>query len=367
MNREAPLRVVQVMGNMNGGGVEQVVMNYYRNVDRSRVQFDFLVTDSSTLVPCVEMEALGGRVFTVPAYGHVRHFCDTCYDLFRSHPEWQIVHAHMNALNVFPLSAAAHSRIPVRISHSHSTAGKGETVKNVVKALLKTQANRYPTHRFACSRFAGEWLFGKSVPFEVMYNAIDLDKFFFSAEGRVQARADLGLVGGQVAIGHVGRFMTQKNHGFLIDAFARACQKRDDLVLLCVGSGEAMIHMKNSVAERGLANKVRLLGQRDDVDRLYQAFDAFVLPSLYEGLGLVGVEAQAAGLPCFLSDTITREVNVTRACRFLPINDPQVWAEAFCSLEPKTIKQRAEIDHERFADYDIMRQGKWLTEAPILP
>ncbi len=156
--------------------------------------------------------------------------------------------------------------------------------------------------------------------------------------------------------------MPQKNHGFLIEALARACERRDDLVLLCVGSGEAEALAESSVAERGLSDKVKFLGQRDDVNELYQAFDAFALPSLYEGLGLVGVEAQAAGLPCILSDAITREVDVTGTCDFLPIDDPDVWAEAFCHIEPRTEAERAGIDHADFANYDIVRQGAWLTE-----
>ena len=104
------------------------------------------------------------------------------------------------------------------------------------------------------------------------------------------------------------------------------------------------------------------LGQRDDIDRLYQAFDVFILPSLYEGLGLVGVEAQRAGLPCLLSDTITREVDVTRTCRFLPIDDPQVWADMLCSFERRTVKRRTDVDCGLFTDYDIVRQGEWLTD-----
>lgn len=359
---DTPIRVCQVVGNMNGGGVEQVVMNYYHHVDRSRVQFDFVVTEGSTLVPSQDIEGLGGRVFLVPPYKQLAGFESALYGLFKGHPEWRIVHSHMNALSVFPLHQAARAGVPVRIAHSHSTSGKGELLKNAAKAILRTQANRYPTHRFACSKFAGEWLFGKGVPFEVMYNAIDLDRFWFSAPARAKARAGLGLVGGQVAIGHVGRFMPQKNHGFLIEALARACERRDDLVLLCVGSGEAEALAESSVAERGLSDKVKFLGQRDDVNELYQAFDAFALPSLYEGLCLVGVEAQAAGLPCILSDAITREVDVTGTCDFLPIDDPDVWAEAFCHIEPRTEAERAGIDHADFANYDIVRQGAWLTE-----
>ena len=354
-----PIRVAQIVGKMNGGGVEAVVMNYYRHIDRSKVQFDFLVDSDSTLVPREEIESLGGRVFEIPPYQHVAEYQRELQRLFKQEG-WKIVHSHLNALSVFPLRAAKRAGVPVRIAHSHSTSGKGEYAKNVLKAVLKTQSNRYPTHRFACSKFAGEWLFGDAAEFEVVYNAIDLDRFRFNAEARAQARADLGLVGNQFAIGHVGRFTAQKNHAFLIDVFAEVAKRRDDAVLLLVGTGEAGASVKALVDERGLTDRVKFLGQRSDVNRLYQAFDAFVLPSLYEGLGLVGVEAQVSGLPCLLSDAITREVDVTGECKFLSIDSPVVWADEICSLSKKSDEGRDSTSPGSFVHYDIDQQAGWL-------
>lgn len=361
MSQGEPIRVAQVVGKMLGGGVEAVVMNYYRHIDRSKVQFDFLVDSDSTLVPREEIESLGGRVFEIPPYQHVIEYQRELQRLFKEEG-WRIVHSHINALSVFPLRAAKKAGVPVRIAHSHSTSGKGEHAKNVLKTVLKTQANCYPTHRFACSKFAGEWLFGKGADFEVVYNAIDLDRFRFNEEARAQARADLGLVGDQFAIGHVGRFTAQKNHAFLIDVFTEVAKRRDDAVLLLVGSGEAGASVKALVDERGLSNRVKFLGQRSDANRLYQAFDAFVLPSLYEGLCLVGVEAQVSGLPCLLSDAITREVDVTGGCKFLPINSSAVWADEINSLSPKPYEERLSISGGLFADYSIDLQGKRLTQ-----
>ncbi|MBS6158502.1 MAG: glycosyltransferase family 1 protein [Collinsella sp.] len=340
-----PIRIAQVVGKMVGGGVEAVVMNYYRHIDRSKVQFDFLVDSDSTLVPREEIESLGGRVFEIPPYQHVVEYQRELQRLFKQEG-WKIVHSHINALSVFPLRAAKKAGVPVRIAHSHSTSGKGEYAKNALKAVLKTQSNRYPTHRFACSQFAG---------------AIDLGRFRFNAEARAQARVDLGLVGNQFAIGHVGRFTAQKNHAFLIDVFTEVVKRRDDVVLLLVGTGEAEASVKSLVDERGLTDRVMFLGQRSDVNRLYQAFDAFVLPSLYEGLGLVGVEAQVSGLPCLLSDAITREVDVTGECKFLPIDSPAVWADEIDSLLPYSYEGRSSISSGQFADYNIELQGERLT------
>lgn len=257
------IRVAQVMGYMGGGGVEQVVMNYYRHIDRSCVQFDFLVCEGSGIVPRAEIEGLGGRVFMVPGYKCLMRYMTELERLF-CEERWLIVHSHVNALSVFPLRAAKRAGVPVRIAHSHSTAGKGETAKNAVKSVLKRFSNVYPTHRMACSRYAGEWLFGKGADFEVVYNAIDLSRFLFDAEARAQARADLGLV---------------------------------------------------------------------------------------------GVEAQAAGLPCFLSDRITREVDVTGTVRFLPIDDPSMWAGALAEVEPGS---RIDARREDFEDYDIDRAAERL-------
>lgn len=349
------------MGKMLGGGVEAVVMNYYRHIDRSQVQFDFLVDSDSTRVPRDEIESLGGRVFIVPPYQNQLSYQRELVKLF-TEQHWPIVHSHINTLSVFPLRAAQRAGVPVRIAHSHSTGGRGEAVKNVAKAILKTQANRYPTERFACSRFAGEWLFGKEESFELMYNAIDLDRFWFSGQTRSQVRRQFGFDDDKFIIGHIGRFVPQKNQGFLIEAFERLAELRDDAMLVFVGTGEGEKAAKEAVLERGIAERVRFLGQRDDVADLYQAFDVFAMPSLYEGLGMVAVEAQASGLPCVISDEVPAEANVTGKCKVLSLGEPQVWANVLYDIALRDDSKRASIDRKAFANYDIVRQGSWLTE-----
>lgn len=354
-----PIRVAHVMGKMVGGGLEQVVMNYYRHIDRSRVQFDLVVDSDSTLVPREEVESLGGRVFIVPPYQHVLAYQRALTDLFREQG-WQIVHSHENALSVFPLRAAKRAGVPVRIAHSHSTSGKGEPLRNAAKRALRRLSNVYPTHRMACSRAAGEWLFGKGADFEVVYNAVDLSAFAFDAGARREARAGLGVPEGALVVGHVGRFAAQKNHAFLLDAFAGAARRRPDAVLALAGDGPLRPEMERRAGELGLSGRVLFLGQRGDVGRLYQAFDVFCLPSLYEGLGMVAVEAQRAGLPCLLSDRITREVDVTGTVRFLPVDDPSAWADALCAAGPGG---RLAVRPDDFSDYDIGRAAAGLAET----
>lgn len=352
-----PIRVAHVMGKMVGGGLEAVVMNYYRHIDRAKVQFDFIVDDDSTLVPRGEIESLGGRVFTVPPYQHVLAYQKALVTLFREQG-WKIVHSHENALSVFPLRAAKRAGVPVRIAHSHSTSGPGEPARNAMKWVLRRFANVYPTHRMACSRHAGEWLFGRGVNFEVVYNAIELDRFLFAPRARAEVRSELGVSDRTVAVGHIGRFAAQKNHEFLLDVFRRVVADGLDAILVLTGDGPLRTEMERKAKILGLSDKVRFLGQRNDVGKLYQAFDVFCLPSLYEGLGIVAVEAQTAGLPTLLSSEVPREVDVTGTTLFLPIDDAHAWTEALSKVEPGA---RIEVHREDFADYDINCASEKLT------
>ena len=356
-NSQKPIRVAQIVGKMVGGGVEAVVMNYYRHIDHSKVQFDFLVDEDSTRVPEEEITALGGRVFRIPPYQHPIRYRRELIRLMREQ-QWPIVHSNINTLSVFPLSAAKKIGVPVRIAHSHSTMGKGEFAKNAMKLVLRPLANVYPTVRFACSRYAGKWLFGKNADFTVIPNAIELDKFRFNAETRKQTRRELGISDDTFLIGHVGRFMPQKNQSFLVDVLAGLLPKRPDVMLAFVGDGPDRTAVQQHVEELGIADHVLFLGQRSDVNRLYQAFDVFCLPSLYEGLCVVGIEAQRAGLPCLFSDTITREVDVTGASRFMPITSPEEWISFITAIESLSnlhSSKRSDQISGDIEEYDIQR------------
>lgn len=343
-------RVAMVMGKMLGGGVESVVMNYYRSIDRSKVQFDFLVDSDSSLVPRDEIEALGGRVIEIPPYQRVAEYQMRLCDLFEREG-WPIVHSHINALSVFPLRAAKRAGVPVRIAHSHSTSGKGEHAKNAFKALLRTQANRYPTHRIACSKLAGDWLFGKGADYTVMRNAVDLSVFGPDAVDRDRERELLGVTDGQLLVGHIGRFMEQKNHAFLLEVFKELLKLRPNSVLALAGDGPLLERTRDRVHELGLDKSVLFLGTRTDVPSLYRAFDAFCLPSLYEGLPMVGIECQAAQTPILTSDTVTAEAAATSLMEFESLeSDPGVWARRLLRMVGK---HPSRCDLESIRDYDI--------------
>lgn len=351
-----PIRVAQVMGKMLGGGVESVVMNYYRHIDRSKVQFDFLVDADSTRVPEKEIKALGGRVFRIPPYQHPLRYRKALVRLFHEE-HWPIVHSHINTLSVFPLSAAKKAGVPVRIAHSHSTMGKGELAKNLMKLALRPLSNLYPTERFACSEYAGKWLFGRDADFTVIPNAIELEKFRFDPVIRQGTREELGIADDMFLIGHVGRFMPQKNQAFLVDVLAELLPQKSGTILAFVGDGPDRPDVQQHAQELGIGDHILFLGQRTDVNHLYQAFDAFCLPSRYEGLGMVAIEAQVAGCPCVLSDQVPHEADVSRQSAFISIQEPDSWASEILRIQGTD--KREQINSNKKLDfYDIEKQSK---------
>mgnify|MGYP003303524269 CR=1 FL=1 len=318
-----PIRIAHIVGKWVGGGVEAVIMNYYRHIDKSKIQFDFICDSDSTNIPYEEIESMGGRVIIVPPYQKLFKYQKELKKVFRD-GYYKIVHSHINTLSVFPLRIAKKVGIPVRIAHSHSTTNKKEWKKNLMKQVLRPFSKVYATDFFACSELAGRWLFGNKEYDKgnvyLLNNAIDVDKFKYDEELRKKKRKELGIDDDILVIGHVGRFVEQKNHEFLIEIFNQICKKEKDAVLLLVGQGPLEYKIKEKVKAYGLTDNIKILGQRNDVNELYQAFDVFLLPSLYEGLPVVGVEAQASGLLCLFSSAMTKETKVLDSTLFLDLN-----------------------------------------------
>ena len=331
MKKEEPIRVAHIIGKWLGGGVEAVVMNYYRHIDRSKIQFDFLCDEDSTNIPYEEIEQLGGRVILIPPYQKIFKYQKELIRIFKEN-NYKIVHSHINTLSVFPLRAAKKAGVKVRIAHSHSTTNKKEWKKNLLKQVLRPFSKVYATDYMCCSELAGRWLFGDkayaSGQVYLLNNAIDLDKFKYNESLRKEKRKELGISDDTIVIGHIGRFVAQKNHTFLIDIFNEVHRKNSNSLLLLVGQGPLKEEMENKVRELKLNDSVRFLGQRNDVNELYQAFDVLCLPSLYEGLPVVGVEAQASGILCILSDDMTKETKVLESTKFNSLeNNSLNWAE----------------------------------------
>lgn len=327
-----PKRIAQIVGKWVGGGVEAVIMNYYRNIDKSKIQFDFLCDSDSTNIPYEEIESLGGRVILIPPYQKPFKYHKELKRILKEN-KYEVVHSHISTMSLFSLFAAKCSGVKVRVAHSHSTTNKTEWKKNLMKQVLKHFSKVFATHYMCCSELAGRWLFGNKTydkgKVYLLNNAIDLDKFKYNEDIKISKREELGIDQDALVIGHIGRFVQQKNHTFLIDIFNEITKLSDKAVLLLAGQGPLMDETKEKIDSLGISHKVKFLGQRSDANELYQAFDVFLLPSLYEGLPVVGVEAQAAGLLCFLSSDMTKETKVLESTTIMTLQDsPEEWAEA---------------------------------------
>ncbi len=323
-----PIRVLQVVTVMNRAGLETMLMNYYRAIDRKKVQFDFLVHRSESGDYDDEIRTLGGRIYRFPP--NTPHTMLTYESRFRkflkSHPEYTIVHSHLDALSSLPLLAAKRHGIPVRIAHSHNNDVPHD-ITRPLRMILKKGISHHATNLFACSNEAGVFMFGQRSEFEIINNAIDVDSFKFSKATRKQVRNTLNLSTSDFVIGNIGRFANQKNHSFLIDIFRELVLLYPRSILLLAGTGENESRVKTKVAELGLQEKVYFLGVRSDIPDLLQAMDVFVMPSLHEGLPVVSIEAQASGLACVFASTITRELDVAKNCTFIALEtSAKEWA-----------------------------------------
>ena len=326
------LRILQCVNNMHRAGLETMLMNYYRNIDRTTVQFDFLTHRTERSDYDDEIEALGGKIYRAPRLYPKNYPAYFRYmeSFFREHPEYKIVHSHIDAMSYLPLLAAKKAKVPVRIAHSHSS-GVDLDFKYPLKQYFRFRLGSVTTHSFACGEKAGRFLFGGR-DFTVVPNAVDPLKFQFNETVRQQKRAELGIAD-RFVVGHVGRMSYPKNHEFLLKLFSELLAERPDALLLLVGTGEKEAELKNKVSELGISTSVTFLGSRSDVQELYQAMDIFVLPSRFEGIPVVGIEAQFAGLPCLFSEGVPREVCFSKMCRFRKLSEPlSVWVDDIRSL-----------------------------------
>lgn len=351
------IRILHIVSFMQRGGLETLIMNCYRHIDREKMQFDFIVHRDFRADYDDEIEALGGKIYRMPRLnpfspGYKR----ALLDFFTSHPEYKIVHCHLDCMSALPLAAAKRCDVPVRIAHSHN-ANQDKDWKYPLKRWYMRDIPSVATHFFACSKEAGDWMFpGQSVT--IVNNGIETDRFAYSPEIRSEVRRELGL-NGELILGHVGRIVPQKNHDFLIDIFAAVAKRSPDAILLLMGSGPLEEQVRRKVNELGLADRVRFLGVRSDVNRILQAVDVFVLPSQYEGLGIAAVEAQAAGARCVVSDMVPTACAMTDLLEFVSLSaSPEHWANVI--LQNHISIRTARTTEIQSAGYDIQLTADWL-------
>ena len=324
------IRVLHIVTTMDFGGVETLLMSIYRNMDREQIQFDFLCHNRTQSQFQEEILSLGGRMYQVngPRHGGFLHYIKELNRFFKEHPEYTIVHAHMNRDSAFALWQAKRCKIPIRISHSHIALQKYKFPYSLYFKAARKLNSFSLTHRFACSKEAGEELFGKNASFTVIPNAIQTDAFRFDPDMRAKKRAEWGADEDTLIIGHVGRFDNQKNHAFVVRVFAALQKKVQNARLVLIGGGPLEASIRDLVHTLSLEDSVVFAGQHARLQADYSAMDAFLFPSLFEGFGIVAVEAQCAGLPVTASDQVPREVALTDDISFLPLNrSPEAWAD----------------------------------------
>lgn len=353
---EMSIRVLHVVTYMGRGGLETMIMNYYRQIDRNEIQFDFLVHRDFEADYDSEIISLGGNIYHMPALNPFspKYYRSLC-DFFSTH-QYDIVHSHLDCLSAYPLSVAQKYGVKNRIAHAHNK-NQDRNLKYPIKMLSKVMIPYFATQLFACSDEAGKWMF-RGRDFAVMRNAIDSRKFLYSPEKEQDMKRKFGIEN-KFVIGHIGRFNPQKNHKFLVKIFEKVLKKDPEAVLLLIGSGDGQKEIETQVRTLGIENSVMFLGSRDDIPALLQGVDVFVFPSLYEGLGIAAVEAQAAGVPCILSEEVPRECKLCENVEFLSLEDPDdVWADHICQhkFDMKTDNINSICDQ----GYDIVRNVEWL-------
>lgn len=353
----------------NIGGIETFIMEVYRNIDREKVQFDFLCAhDSPKIAFEDEIIHMGGRVFRV-MYSERESFfkARTCLKkLFKENKDIQAVHVHANFPYAFPLKCAKKAGIKLRILHSHNSSEiENETnqlkrfISHIRRRQIEKQIEKYPTQYLACSDIAGKFMFFDK-EFQWIKNGINIKNFAFNESIRQEYRKKMKIDDDTVVVGFIGRYREQKNPLYLIDIFSQYNKLNSNSILLMIGIGEMQEDIDKKISLLGLEDKVVQLGKREDTNNLYQVMDAFLLPSIYEGLPVVLVEAQTAGLKCFVSDTITRQIQITELIHYYSIEDcPEQWAKCI-NEEMQQYQRRDHSEEVALAGFDMADVAKEL-------
>ncbi len=338
------IRILHSVSNMDRAGIETMLMNYYRNIDRSKVQFDFLCNKKKKGAYDEEILSMGGKIYRTPGLNPLKFpkYLKYMRELFKEHPEYNIIHAHNGALGVYALYAARKNNIKHRIFHAHGASITFD-LKWPLKMFCRSRLLNNCNHNWTCGIEAARCYFGnKNVEkgnYTFVPNAIDVEKFAFSEETRNNIRKENNLKD-KFVIGHIGRFMKQKNHSFLVDIFNEIHKMDSSAVLVFLGDGELEDEIRKKVSSLGLTDSVIFKGNVSNAHEWYQAFDVFVLPSVWEGLPVVGVEAQAASLPCVFSASVTKEIKLTDNAKFISLDDnAKAWADEIIKSKNNSIRK----------------------------
>lgn len=358
-----PIRILHVFGRVDRGGAETMVMNLYRNIDRSLIQFDFAVHTNDICDYEEEIIGLGGKIYRFPQFNgiNIMKYIKSWRKFLKTHQEYKIIHGHMYSIASIYLFIAKRYGI-YTIAHSHSTSN-GKSIKSTIKDMFCFPLKYICDYKMACGLDAAKWLFGENVikenSFHLLKNSIKLEDYLFKSEmdERVSNKGRI------IVCGHIGRFVEVKNHRFLIDVFFEYHKLNPNSILLLIGTGELEDVIKEYVIKLSIEKVVFFLGLQKNVKEYLSKMDVFIFPSVYEGLPLALVEAQASGIQCFISNTISDEVCITSCINKLSLKEPaSVWARC---IKEKNLMKKNTYSELRNAGYDIANTVQWLSKFYI--
>lgn len=355
-------RIAVIMGKMHSGGKKNLVMEYYRHIDRTKIQFDFICDEDSNAIPTDEIEALGGRVYVIAPYQQIFKNMSQMRKICKGN-KYKVIHAYNGTMNLFPMFIGWICGIPIRISESISMAHKVDK-KTILKNMLKPFSKLFATHYMANGEACGRWQFGDKTfdegKVKVFKTVINTEERKYDSSIRDKAREEF-RISDKVVIGHIGRLTEQKNTLFIVDIFNEILKKEPKAILLIIGDGNLREAMLSKIDKYGIKDNILYLGRREDIHRFYNAMDLFLLPSLYEGLPVVGVEAECCGLPVLFSNEISRE---SSACNelgeFVGLDRP---AEEWAEIALRDIKKNFRRDHSsevKAAGFDSVTEARKL-------
>ena len=357
-----------VIGKMDSGGKKNLVMEYYRHIDRDKIQFDFICDSDSQAIPVDEIKSLGGRVYIIPPYQNIIANMHEMKKICKEN-NYLVMHAWNSTMNIFPMKVAKSLGIPVRISESLSMAHEGDW-KTKIKKILKPMSKMYATHYMSCGEDCGRWQFGNELfdagKVDVFKTVINTKYNDFDSDLREKTRKEFGWED-KIVVGHIGRFTPQKNSIHLIEIFAAIARKEPRAVLCLIGDGELKEEMFKKIEELGIKDQVNYLGRREDIQQFYNAMDCFLLPSLYEGLPVVGLEAESCGLPMFFSTEVTEEANACELGHFISLSESEdVWAdEILYAIKNNISIRRSHAKEVAAAGFDSESESKRLQQYYI--
>lgn len=347
-----PIRVLHIVQRLEAGGTQALLMNIYRNIDRNKIQFDFLVEYPNKYFYDDEVLSLGGRVFysTVRVDYNLIKF-KRMFSMLLKNENYKIIHMHMSNVGYICFKEAKKQGVPIRIAHNHNN-GSDFGIKTFPRYILGKLYTVYATNFFACSKEAGEFRF-KNKPYYVMKNGINSAKFIYNQDTRNIIRNKLKL-NDKLVVGHIGRFHKQKNHMFLLDIFYKLHQKEKKSILLLIGDGDLKEKIQKKIEQLNLKEHVILLGNIKNVNEILQAIDILLLPSLFEGLGIVAIEAQAASTPVLCSDTVSKDVEISPICYKYSLNkSSNDWANKVLEISRNNISRKNMQSYIKAAGFDI--------------